>query len=247
VKNAARAFLLAVLSAGPRPALADPPSRAAAPAADEAAYAAEARAVVEDVLSTSEFNGPVQRSQFWQHLKEWLGKLFGAIGRGVERFPGWVAWLLVAWLLLALVAILGHLLYVLWGLAGARGRNIPATTADRRETVLLCLATLDYEQAQARALALAEAHDWSAAIQHLYVAAILWLDRAGLIAYRRVKTNLDLLRELARYPACHAEFGRLTNVFEATIYGGRPAGETQLRTMTAALEALRQPHAPSND
>jgi len=242
-----RAFLPALLVAGATRAPGGPAAPATAPAADEPAYAVEARAVVQEVLSAPEFRLAPEGGRFWHRLGEWLDGLFGAVERGVERIPGWVAWVLVIWLVLALLAILAHLMYVLWGLAAGRGRRAVADRAGARGSVLQGFTELDDEQLYARALELVRAGDWSAAVQHLYMSAILWLDRAGFIAFRRVKTNLDLLRELATHPTSQAEFARLTTVFEATVYGGRPASAAQCRSMTAALETLRGSHVPSDD
>jgi hypothetical protein len=77
------------------------------------------------------------------------------------------------------------------------------------------------------------------------VAAILWLDRQGRIGFRLSKTNYDYLRELAPHPKSHAQFCRLTEQFEATVYGGRPAGAPECETVASVVEGLVDEVAPA--
>jgi hypothetical protein len=211
-------------------------------------YHTQARAAVEQVLAAPEFGGVSQRDGWGQRFIHWLSDVFHSIACALQGVPEWAVWLLVIWLLLALLAILAHLLYTLWNLAtmrGPRGTSAAKAAADR--FALLGIAELDFDSLYARAGEHAAAQRWPDAVKYLYVAVILWLDHAGLVAFRRVKTNRDLWRELARHPRCQLEFDHLTRWFEATAYGGRTADETQWNNMTAALEALRQTDALAND
>jgi hypothetical protein len=83
-----------------------------------------------------------------------------------------------------------------------------------------------------------DAGDWSAATRYLYVAAILWLDRQGSVAFRRSKTNRDYLQELRAQDRLRGLFVRLTGSFEPVAYGGRPATMATGHDMAAALEGL---------
>jgi hypothetical protein len=151
----------------------------------------------------------------------------------------WAFWLLIIWLVLTLLAILAHMLYVLVGLFGDRtgGARSTIRSADPARP-WLGLVDLDYESARQHAAELAVERRWSDAVKYLYMAAILRLDRAGLIGFRPTKTNRDFVRELARHPQQQAGFQRLTSRFEATAYGGRGADEARCREMTALLDAL---------
>ena len=111
-------------------------------------------------------------------------------------------------MLLTLAAILGHLIYVLVKLVGAPLQGSGGgRSAGGRPQDLLGIRDLDFDAVYAQAGRLVGAGDWAAATRYLYVAAILWLDRQGRIAFRSSKTNRDYLQELqpaAQQRSCFA-------------------------------------------
>lgn len=237
VRGASLALVLAGLTAGLATAQ---PAPSSVPAA---VRHAEARAAVQQVLAHPEFGGPTLQPGLGERLERWVASLLRAIGQAAAYLPGWLAWILVAWLVLTLLAVLAHLVYVLVGLVGAPGAKSGRSSPNAGRGALVGIHNLEYEEAYARAGELAAAGSWSEAARYAYVAAILWLDRAGLVSFRQMKTNRDLLRELTGHQRCHMEFDRLTGWFEAVAYGGRAADELLYKKMTGALEALRESDA----
>ena len=55
---------------------------------------------------------------FWRRLREWILSVLKLVTSALSGLPGWVSWMIVAWMLLALAAILAHLIYTLWKLLG---------------------------------------------------------------------------------------------------------------------------------
>lgn len=209
--------------------------------AQTAEYHDRARRTVEEVLAASEFGGTRTKPSLWERLTEWLRELLQGIGHTLDGLPSWLFWVLLFWMVLTLLAILGHLLYVIVGLFGTRGRPTTAEgpgQADGRGG-LLGIRDMEAETAHEQALRLLTQGDWAAATRYLYVAAILWMDRHGHIHYHQAKTNHDYIRELGRHPQHQSWFRHLTRLFETAVYGGHPATETSCREMITTIDTLR--------
>ena len=97
---------------------------------------------------------------------------------------------------------------------------------------------LDFDAVYAEARRLLAAGDWAAATRYLYVAAILWLDRQGCIAFRLSKTNRDYLQELRPAAQQQGLFCRLTGCFEPIVYGGQAATKSTTDDMASNVEGL---------
>lgn len=218
----------------------EPVAFATAPELRETDYHQQARTAADEVLAGREFGGSSGTSLLTRAL-HWLKQLLGSIRNALSHLPGWLFWLLFVWLVLALLAILAHLLYVVFGLFGARGSRTGSKAATGlRRGELLGITDLDFDAAYQRACALLTAGNWAAATRHFYVAAILGLDRAGLIHFRQSKTNHDYLGELLPHPPEHDVFGRLTRQFELIVYGARAPDAALCRGVAELVDAL--PH-----
>jgi hypothetical protein len=172
-------------------------------------------------------------------LTEWILSIIGRIASVLQKLPEWVVWLIVGWLILALAAILGHLIYTLWTILGGASRAAGSGSSVRRHPgELLGIRDLDFDSVYAQAGRLLAAGDWLAATKYLYVAAILWLDRQGWIAFQPAKTNREYLGQLRDQGRLQGPFRRLTDGFEAIVYGGRPATGTTSREMANTVESL---------
>jgi hypothetical protein len=102
----------------------------------------------------------------------------------------------------------------------------------------LGIRNLDFETVYAEACRLLTTGDWPAATRYYYVAAILWLDRQGAIAFRPSKTNRDYIGELRAQTRLQSPFSRLTDRFEAVIYAGQAATASTSRDMADTVESL---------
>lgn len=223
----------------PQPAYARHVASTAAP--DE--YHARARTVVGEILSRREF-AELEESTWARRIRDVIVDFFRSIPKLFDHMPRWLGYLLLAWMLLTLLAILAHLLYVISGMLGIRDVKRAAGAPSPRE--LHGVTDLDPDSVYAEALRRLGEQDWTEAVRYLYVAAILWLDRAGFVRLRESKTNRDYVRELAARPACRAPFENLTRCFENSIYGGRPADQAICNEMTAHMEALAHVQRPQS-
>ena len=198
------------------------------------------RAAIEEVLARPEFADLHADPHALQRLiAQWFLSLFERIHSVIRHLPPWLLWIIVAWMVLTLLAILAHLIYTLWKLLGGLSRPSAAgSSARRRGMELLGIRDLNFDSVYAEACRLMTAGDWLAATRYYYVAAILWLDRQGAIAFRPSKTNGDYLGELRAQTGLQGPFGRLTERFESIIYAGQAATAATSRDMADILEGL---------
>jgi hypothetical protein len=212
------------------------------PPADSAgqSYQRRTRAAIEEVLAEREFADlHTDPYAFWRRLRDWILSLLGHFFSALGHLPGWVLWIIVAWMMLTLLAILGHLVYTLSTVLGGASRASGAGPSARGHPgELLGIRQLDFDSVHAEARRRLDAGDWSAATRYLYVAAILWLDRQGSVAFRLAKTNRDYIDELRAQDRLRGPFSRLTACFESVVYGGRPATVTTGHEMADTLEGL---------
>lgn len=203
------------------------------------AYHAQARAAVNDVLAEPEFaHLHADPYSVWRAIHRWLSPWLERIEAALDSLPKWVYWLIVAWMLLALVAILAHLLYTLWMMLGGAGRGAVGSAGRPPAGELLGIKDLDFDSVYAEARRRLAAGEWREATKYLYVAAILGLDRQGAIVFRVSKTDRDYRDELAPRPALQDLFVRLTAGFESIVYGGRPATMVGAEDMARSVQGL---------
>jgi hypothetical protein len=201
---------------------------------------ARTRAAIRDVLAQREFADlHTDPNALWRQLSNWIVGFLKRVFAPLQHLPEWALWMIVIWMVLALLAMLAHLIYTLWTSLGATawtsagGRSVHAPPGE-----LLGIRDLDFDAVYAEAGRLASAGDWSAATRHLYVAAILWLDRQGHIAFRSSKTNRDYIQELQPATELQGLFRRLTNGFEPIVYGGQNATKSTTDDMARSVEGL---------
>ena len=208
---------------------------------------AQIRKVVREVLSDPEISrasaeGESKESWLWGHVLRffsWLDDLF-------VELPAWLAYILVIWMVLTLLAILAHLVYVVITQFG-EGRASKPTAQGVKSGKLYGIQELEFNAVRAEATARLSAGDWPAAVRYLYVAAILWLDRIGHIHFRESKTNRDYMVELAPRPDVQGPFRDLTAGFEAIVYGDADATEQHCRGMASTFELLRGEDGAANE
>ena len=213
---------------------------------DPESYHQKTRAAVDEVLSMREFADLRSDTwRWWLALLEWIAKKLQGVAEFFSGVPGWLWWTIVIWMVLTLVAILGHFAWVLIQMilsSSVRRAAMDAAKAGRGE--LLGIRQLDFDSVYQRARELLSAGVWTEATKYLYVAAILWLDRQGWVAFRVSKTNYDYLAELTRQPEHRAKFRQLTKRFESTVYGGEPCTATICQEMSSLVEALHREATP---
>jgi hypothetical protein len=228
-----------------------------------------ARVAVHNVLTGREFaNLHSDPYAVWRRVLAWIGGLFERLANAIRGLPPLLYWTVVTWMILTLVAILGHLIYTLVKLIRGTSRTMRAT--DGRGKIageLLGIQDLDFDKVYAEARRLLAAGEWTAATRYFYVAAILWLDHEGAIVFKRSKTNCDYISELALgagvpalagfsaptpprggtptqpakglIPTSRAQgFRRLTELFEPIVYGGRAPTSSNMDDISTTVESL---------
>lgn len=74
-----------------------------------------------------------------------------------------------------------------------------------------------------RSLSLAAQGDYGSAIREVLLSCMSWLERAGLIRYRRGLTNRDYVRAARRNPGCGQALAVIARNFEEVFFGRRSA------------------------
>ena len=104
------------------------------------------------------------------------------------------------------------------------GRRSPRALA-RSRAIGVDAEGLDPDALEREAASAEQAGDLDRAVRLRFVAGVLRLDRAGAISYRSSMTSGQLASMLRS-----ASFAELAAAFDEIAYGGRPAGESDVRT-----------------
>jgi hypothetical protein len=209
----------------------------AAPAGDETL--AEARVALEQVLAGGEYRQTVQAS-WWQkvlmRLGRWLERLFDLINRipGMEKIASVMFYLTVALLLVPLLGVIG---YVIWWQTKQR-RNAPRVEA---VTALAALESPDVHWSRAEAF-LGEGR-YVEALKQFHLAALAALERSGLVAHDRTRTNWEYLAQLqarSAPPESVPLLRALNRLYDRAVFGAEPCDETQARQFgETSLQLMR--------
>ena len=105
------------------------------------------------------------------------------------------------------------------------------------------LAVSTYES---RAIQLAGAGDFRAAIRELLLGSMSWIERAGLIRYRKGLTNRDYLRSVWRRSEKRDAYLTTANQFELVFFGRRvPTVEMFETCLTSFRGSFREEETPT--
>jgi len=203
-------------------------------------YHESARNATRDVLATDEFSRlGVDNATWMERMIGWVIGIIQTIGGWFQSLPSWLAWLLVGWMVLTLVAIFIHLIYTLVQMLGSSGsKRVPRDHAWVGDE-LLGVQDLRFDSVLERAQQMLAEGRWLMAVRYLYVASVVWLAEREIVIFRKDKTNRDYLRELARRPAERELFGEMTLLFETAVYGRASATEQDCRRMSDLIEKIR--------
>jgi len=195
------------------------------------------RAEVRRILSDERF---ARHRSAWQRLLQWVREKLSEWDR--LRLPaegvGW--WLLVifmAWCVLALLAILAHMVWTVIMLLRDRGGRrrrgrAKAPHFERPEA-------LSFDQLCQRTRRLAGEGDFRGAVAAMMLALLRLLEQRGALRYHTGKTNGDYVREYPPAGRGRDDFRRFALAFDRMIYAGGPCGPDAFRDLSALFEALR--------
>lgn len=183
-----------------------------------AVAAGQARAEARKVLDGRRFKPahvPRPFAGILRTLGRWLEPVGGPLGRlwrqVFDSVPGKLAAAGVVFAVAALVSL--RLI----------GRRSPGNVS-RSRRVGGAGAGLDPDELERQAAAAERAGDLDHAVRLRFVAGVLRLDRAGVITYRASLTTGQLRARLGS-----PSFAELAAAFDEIAYGGRPAGESDVR------------------
>jgi hypothetical protein len=186
-----------------------------------AVNAAEARQDAEDVLDGRRFQPsrvPRPLEGVLRTLGRWLKPISDPFGRAWDAIAGTPA---------AQVILVG-LVFLLATVVSVRlvGRRSPASL-HRARPFGVDAEGLDPEELERQAAAAERAGDLAHAVRLRFVAGVLRLDRAGVIAYRSSLTTGQLRAALRS-----GSFAEIASAFDEITYGGRPAGPSDVEQAT---------------
>jgi len=194
------------------------------------------RRSLRDILASGYQLTPPVRVQ----IEEWLAWLLRSIGRllsGLSEagplagLPLWATWVIAGVLIALLVLILAHIVVtVRRALVEPSVRRDAATRRRRRENPRALLAAA--EEALRRS-------EYDRAVRLLYRAALVRLDRLGVLTHDAARTNWENLRALrSEEPAVRDAMAELARAVDDTVYGGAAASRSTAERCRASVNAL---------
>jgi len=148
-------------------------------------------------------------------LFAWLADKLGSFGE--LRFTNpWIFWLVVAWLAIAAVLLLGHLVWT--ALQAARRAEPEGESTGGKAVKPKPRTAADWEAEAARLSAEGKLREAAAA---LYQALLLRLDGRGAVRFDPSKTPGDYRREARPHPEAARALTAFLRLFEPVAFGGR--------------------------
>jgi hypothetical protein len=139
------------------------------------------------------------------------------------------------WCVLALLAILTHLIWTIYLLIWPNRRRRNRTAGPGVEPV----KSTSFDDLYRTAQALAEKGAFSEAIGVMMVALLRLLDSAGIVRFHESKTNGDYVREYPSGFTGRNEFRKFVLVAERAVYGHFPCDHQTYWQMNSLMECIR--------
>lgn len=188
------------------------------------------RRAVAEVFARPEYRWATGKSLI-QWLFEQIARLLDWLGRAESSHPTAFK-VLLAVLVVALVATLVHMGYVVWRITRPTAQT-PASSG--------AASGLRLEDARAhreRAEALARAGRYTEALAHRFVAVLLDLERREALTFRPSKTPAEYVSEVRLDPAGRASFASLVLQLYQHLFAAAPCDEMGYREFAAQADLL---------
>lgn len=181
--------------------------------------------------------GPTAWEKWWDGVKKALmdgflnlmRRLFGGLGRvAPSSIPTVDPTLIQVLFYLAVLSLLGAILYFLWRALGPHLLRLRRPEARRKVKFIgedAELLQLPPDELLERARAFAAQGNFHEALRHLYIRLLLQLDARGVWRYDTRRTNWEHiagLRQNAAYATLAKPLGDLTHRFDRVRYGNAP-------------------------
>ncbi|MCC5827918.1 MAG: hypothetical protein JJU36_00595 [Phycisphaeraceae bacterium] len=194
----------------------------------------EARRTVEEILAQRRFRGlDPTRGDPW--YAAWLRSAWEAIQGFIESLPVWLLWVLVIWMVLALLAIFIHLLWTIGAFRwlGRKNSGEPETGLEAVGETLL-----DEEMLLKQADQQLQRGDFTGASRALLLTLLLRLARGRWIRFDRDVTNGQALRQVPTDFPLRDSLAPAVRRMDAVTYGGLSADESLCRTLRSLVERI---------
>ena len=189
--------------------------------------------VFDQVLSDQEFRRLQRMSESskppgW--LQRFLDWLFGPQDAQRRESSPWVEMLATFVYYLVWALAVTALAFVGWILLRAILRHLEDDAKFRKPTEVTAEQILELshppgelpsDEYERRALALAQTADYKSAVRELVLGSMSWIERAGLIRYRKGLTNRDYVRAIWRKQSERSSLEHIVRVFERAYFGRR--------------------------
>jgi hypothetical protein len=183
------------------------------------------------ILSDPQF---APRKTFAQWLQEKLRRWDRPdvrLPRGIGTF---LLWAVIAWCLLALLAIFIHFLWTIWVLV--RRPQISGIPLGAEGSVLY--ERWSFEQLWQKSQDLAQRGAYRDAAGVLLLALLRRLDASRVLRFHTSKTNGEYLREYPGQAPGRSQFAQFVAAFERSIYGGLEVPKQTYETMNSLAERI---------
>ena len=175
-----------------------------------------------------------------KHPLQWLRDLwYSAIDwiTGLSSRNPTLFGVLVVVLVIALVALLVHIGYVLWQVLKPRPAGSVASTAAG-------VVVLDARSHRARAEELARAGRYAEALGHRFLAVLLDLERANAVRFHASKTPAEYVGEVHLDDTGRATFASLVASLYRHLFGAVPCDESEYQSFGATADQLTEHVVP---
>jgi hypothetical protein len=167
-----------------------------------------ANEALEKILSMEEFRGQNSQQSWWSRLIERIFNLLPDEMGWMSTVSEWVLYITAALVLISVFILIARRLRKLPSFASTH--DVPTQTQRH----------VDPEMVKMQAYGYSRTGDYKRAIRYLYLALLLYLDKAGLLAYDVGKTDGEYLGEIHGSMKDEADrFVSLTLFFERKWYG----------------------------
>jgi hypothetical protein len=190
---------------------------------------ANVRAVIDEVMSAPDYRHLIRPKKDEPSVPGWLDRLLDWLTTKGEQPLAALSWsaILVRVLVLA-TAVIVLLIIAVVIVRGVLNRSpdLKLNLAHGPNDAGLLLTPpgdLPADEYVRRATELARAGDPKGAIRELLLGAMSWIERAGLIRFRRGLSNRDYLRAVRRRQECHESMNAIIDAFDRTYFGRRVA------------------------
>lgn len=190
------------------------------------------RRVVEEVFARPEYRWVKHQqvaswfSRQWLALIEWLDRLesLHPIGYNVA----------LIFVVIALVALLVHIGYVIWRIVQ------PAARTGTGVSPMAVRAIMDAKAHRERADGLARVGRYAEALAHRFLAVVLDLDRRKALRFHLSKTPAEYVGEARLSDAGRATLAGLVAQLYRHLFGAVPCGADEYQTFDAAAQELTE-------